>query len=149
MAEKLFKKYKKIFIKMFSKKALDNHQLDEIGNNLFGKKYIGTFAQDKFPVNKIGYSIVNVDTSKRINTDKAHWVAIYSTKTKLYVYDSFGRSTKFVLPIIASAALKANKNIIESKRDQEQYGYTEVCGHLCLAWLCVVNDMGILKAITI
>jgi hypothetical protein len=149
MAEKLFKKYKKIFIKMFSKKALDNHQLNEIGNNLFGKKYIGTFAQDKFDVTKLGYSIVNVDTSKRTNTSRAHWVAIVSTRSKLYVYDSFGRSTKFVLPGIIEAASKNNKAIIESKRDPEQYGYTEVCGHLCLSFLCVVNDMGIKQAITI
>ena len=99
MAESLFKKYKKQFISELGKKALSDEQLNTLGKQYIGKKYIGTFAQDKLPTTS-GYMIVNVDTSKNINTDKCHWVAIYQTSKTLYVYDSFGRSTSFILPII-------------------------------------------------
>ncbi len=149
MAEKLFKKYKKQFITDFGKKALDDETLTELGRNIFGDKYIGTFAQDKYPMNKHGFAIVNKDTSKKINTDDAHWVAIYSTRTRLYIYDSFGRHTSFVLPIIYEKAQKHNKKIYESKRDAEQFGYSEICGHLATAWLCVVKELGVRKALTI
>ena len=88
----LFKKHKKVFIRQLGKGALDDSQLDALGKEMLGKKYIGTFAQDEMP-SRSGYMIVNVDTSKKINTDKAHWVAIYQTPKTLYVYDSFGRLT--------------------------------------------------------
>ena len=96
--------------------------------------------------NRSGYMIVNVDTSKKINTDKAHWVAIYQTPKTLYVYDSFGRLTQNVLKLISK---KTKKKIVDSKHDPEQYGFTEICGHLAMAWICVVRDLGIRKALTI
>jgi hypothetical protein len=142
---KLFKRHKKTFIRQLGKGALDDSQLDALGKEMLGKKYIGTFAQDEMP-NRSGYMIVNVDTSKKINTDKAHWVAIYQTPKTLYVYDSFGRLTQNVLKLISK---KTKKKIVDSKHDPEQYGFTEICGHLAMAWICVVRDLGIRKALTI
>lgn len=145
MTDTAFKNYKNKFIKIFGRDALYDSQLTRAGRDIFGRKYIGTFSQDTMPTTS-GYLIVNVDTSKKINTPAAHWVAIYQTKTRMYVYDSYGRSTKFVLPIIAK---NTNKTIIESKRDPEQYGETVICGHLCLAWLCCVEKLGITRALKI
>ena len=145
----LYLKYKKHVITKFGKKALDDRQLTELGRNIFGSKYLGTFPQDKVPWNKTGYLICNVDTSKKINTDDAHWVAIYTTKTRLYIYDTFGRHTSFILPIVFEKAAKINKKIIEADHDPEQYGYSEICGQLSMAFLCVVKDLGVKKALTI
>ena len=145
MAEHLFKKYKKQFISDLGKKALSDDQLDKLGKQMIGDKYIGTFAQDKLPMTS-GYFIVNVDTSKRINTDKAHWIGIYQTEKCMYVYDSYGRHTENVLPIIYR---KTKKKIVDSKHDPEQFKYTELCGHLSMAFLCVVKELGIRKALTI
>ena len=145
MADRLFKNKKKQFISELGKKALSDEQLNKLGKQMFGDKYIGTFAQDKLPMTS-GYFIVNVDTSKRINTDKAHWIGIYQTEKCMYVYDSYGRHTRFILPIIFN---KTKKRIVDSKHDPEQYGYSELCGHLAMAWLCVVRDKGIRQALTI
>ena len=60
----LFNKYTKHFIQLLGKKALDNFKLDEFGKKLFGKNYLGTFAQDQLPT-RSGYLIINIDTSKR------------------------------------------------------------------------------------
>jgi len=141
----LFKKHKKAFIRQLGKGALDDSQLDALGKEMLGKKYIGTFAQDEMP-SRSGFMIVNVDTFKKINTDKAHWVAIYQTPKTLYVYDSFGRLTQNVLKLISK---KTKKKIVDSKHDPEQYGFTEICGHLAMAWLCVARELGIRKALTI
>ena len=145
MADHLFKKYKKQFISELGKKALSDEQLNKLGKQMFGDKYIGTFAQNKLPVTS-GYFIVNVDTSKRINTDKAHWLGIYQTEKCMYVYDSYGRHTRFILPIIFN---KTKKRIVDSKHDPEQYGYSEICGQLAMDFLCVVKDLGVKKALTI
>ena len=123
---------------------MDNVQLDELGKKLFGKKYLGTFAQDELP-SRSGYLIINGDTSKKINTNRAHWIAIIQTPTTLYAYDSYGRLTENILKLIK----KTKKKIVYSKHDAEQFGYTEICGHLSLSWLCVAHDLGIRKALTI
>ena len=141
----LFLKYKKKIISLVGKKALDDSQLNTLGKQLIGKRFIGVFAQDELP-NRVGYMIVNVDTSKHINTPKAHWVAIYQTSKTLYVYDLFGRLTKNVLTLISKTT---TKKIVDSRHDPEQYGYTEICGHLAISWLCVARDLGIRKALTI
>ena len=146
MADSLFKKYKKQIIKQLGRKALADDQLDKLGKQLLGKKYIGTFAQDELP-SRSGYMIVNVDTSKKINTPDAHWVGIYSTPKTIFVYDSFGRLTKNVLKLISKTT---TKKIVDSKHDPEQYGAnSELCGQLALSWLCVVHESGIRVALTI
>ena len=43
----LFKRHKKTFIRQLGKGALDDGQLDALGKEMLGKKYIGTFAQDE------------------------------------------------------------------------------------------------------
>jgi len=84
MTDLLFNKYKRKFTRLLGKKALDDSQLNALGKQLFGSKYLGTFAQDQLPT-RSGYLIINVDTSKKINTPNAHWIAIIQTKTTLYV----------------------------------------------------------------
>ena len=78
------------------------------------------------------------------HSPQRHWVAIIQTPKTLYVYDSFGRLTQNVLKIIST---NTKKKIVESKRDPEQWGNTEVCGHLAVSWLCVARDLGTRKAI--
>ena len=146
MADSLFKKYKKQIIKQLGRKALADDQLNELGKQMLGKKYIGTFAQDKLP-SRSGYMIVNVDTSKKINTPDAHWVGIYSTPKTIFVYDSFGRLTKNVLKLISKTT---TKKIVDSKHDPEQYGAdSELCGHLAMSFFCVAHELGIRVALTI
>ena len=78
----------------------------------------------------------------RLISPDAHWVAIYQTPKTLYIYDSYGRLTKNVLKIISKTT---TKKIVDSKHDPEQYGHTNICGHLAISWLCVVHDLGIRK----
>ena len=145
MTEVLFKKYKKYITIRLGKKALDDLQINTICKELIGKKFKGVYAQDKLPSTS-GYFVVNTDTSKKINSTTCHWIGIYQTPKTLYIYDSFGRHTKNVLPLIYN---NTKKKIVESKNDAKQWGYTELCGHLAIAFLCVANDLGIRKALTI
>ena len=139
MPNKLFLKHKKALIKAHGNKALDNFQIDAICHPIFGARWRGCNPQDKI-VWKTGYQIINTDTSRG---GGIHWVSIYITPKKIHVYDSFGRSTKRLLKILTSQATSKNINIIESKRDAEQFGSTEVCGHLSISWLLCVKRLGI------
>jgi hypothetical protein len=144
-ATKAFLKYKKYIIKQLGKKALDDLQILRLAKELLGKKFIGVYAQDKLPI-KTGYYVINTDLSKTINSDSAHWVGIYQTPKTLFIYDSYGRNTSYVLPLIYK---NTKKKIIESRKDPEQYGQSALCGQLSICFLCVIHDLGIRKALTI
>ena len=139
--EKLFLKYKKQFIKELGKSCLYDDQQ---------KKMIpwvnGVYCQDKAVI-KPGYYIINTDIS---SGKGEHWIGCYQTETRCYLYDSFSRTPKFLVPIFLKKLEKNKIKVFESDTsDKEQYGQTEVCGHLCMAWLSVIKDLGIRKAMTI
>lgn len=143
---KSFLEHKKIFIRKLGKKALYDNQLTAEGKALFGNRYLGTFSQNNIPLNKTGYLIANVDTVGLAGT---HWVAIYSTPKTFYIYDSFGRQTTNLLPVLEHQLNTKKVKYLDSNYRPEQFGTTEICGQLCLAWLCVVKEHGVRKALTI
>jgi hypothetical protein len=146
MADAFFNKVSQMLIKRFGKKAMWNDTIDKYGKSAFGAKWKGCNSQDMI-VWKSGYQIINTDTSKKRGE---HWVAIYITPTKIYVYDSYGRPTQKLLKILTAESKKRGIQIIDSKPDPEQKGSTsEICGQLSLAWLHVAKQLGIRKAITI
>jgi len=151
-AEKLHKFIGNKLIKQYGDKSLYNDEIHKIGKELFKSKFIGVFAQNaSFPL-KQGYYIINTDTK---NNDGIHWVSMYLTKTKAYIYDSFGRKAKYILSHLVSKLTKNNYKIKNSDTtDREQRPFkngkiTEICGPLSLAWLYVVNKLGIRKALTV
>lgn len=141
-----FLDYKKKIIKLLGKEALYSDQITKLCRKLFGRKYIGTYAQDTMPLNLNGYMIVNVDTKGKKGS---HWVALVHESKHVYVYDSFGRKTKNLLPILAKK-LK-NKKLIEVDADHkpEQFGDTSICGQLAISFLATVDKYGIDKTIKI
>ena len=143
---KAFLNYKKELIQKLGTRGLYDDQLTAKGRELFGKRYLGTFSQDTIPLNKHGYMICNVDTQTQKGS---HWVAIHSTPKTLYIYDSFGRSTQRLLPLLEQNMKEKKVHHFDSNYLPEQFGKTQICGQLSLAWLCVVKQYGIKKALTI
>lgn len=140
-AEKLFLKYKKENIKLLGKNAMYDDQFKQLIPFING-----VYCQDNAIV-KQGFYIINTDMS----TGKGkHWVACYQTKTRVYLYDSFARTPSFLLPLFVKKINNKGLKIVESDiTDKEQYGHSEVCGQLCCAWLRVIKEQGIRKALTI
>ena len=144
--QKEFLKYKKQIIKKVGKKGLYDNQILEEGKELFDKKFLGVFSQDTIPLHKKGYMIFNVDTH---DEKGSHWIGCYSTDKCLYIYDSFGRHSERLLPILMNKLHKKKIHFKDSQHDAEQYGDSQICGQLSLAWLCIVESMGIRKALKI
>ena len=145
-ANAFFQKVSKLLIKRFGKSGLYNDTIDKYGIKAFGSKWNGCHSQDQI-VWGIGYQIINVDTSKKKGS---HWVGLYITKGRVYVYDSFGRPTPKLLKILTKQAKTRGIKIIDSERDPEQFGeLSEICGQLTMAWLQTIKQLGIKSALKI
>jgi len=150
--EDIFREYKRRLIRLLGRKALYDYQIDEIARELFGSKWLGCNAQDKI-VFKSGYQIINVDTS---NQPGSHWCALIQNGNNIYVYDSFARSSQNLLKVLTKSIrlrspVKNRKiQVLDSDRsDSEQRGLSQICGHLCIAWLMCAQDFGVKSAMKI
>ena len=100
--------------------------MTKFGKELFGKKYVGTFASDEIPKMKNGcYCIVNLDKSYE---NGSHWIAMVHLSGKDYIYDSFGRTTTMILPDF-------KEKTIDADYDPEQSIIETNCGARCIAFL--------------
>ncbi len=136
-AERAYNIYLRQIETKYGNKETNTEELNKIGNNLFGNKYIGTFPSDKIPIMKGGeYAIINLDDSSKMGS---HWLGLVKHRGKSLVYDSFGRRTYKILP----ALIQSGKGIVlETENDAEQDKLEENCGQRSIAALCVYNQYG-------
>ena len=89
------------------------------------------------------YSIVNTDNGSGI-----HWTSVYQEHDKVYVFDTFGRDIKKLMPQFAKRAKVEGYNIIKSnkKYEYEQEVKQNDCGLRSLAWLILAQSKGIKTA---
>jgi len=115
-------------------------QLTDIGKQLFGTRYIGTFASNQVPMLKNGEKcIVNLDKNYQSGS---HWVACLYENNNYYIYDSFGRKTVDILP-------EFNRITIDADYDAEQNDNEKDCGSRCIAFLWFAERYGIKNALKI
>lgn len=141
---RIFNAYKKQIIKKLGRSVTDNEQLEKVGYALLKSKFKGVYAQDTLPVHKTGMYIMNNHTSKQAGE---HWVALYITSKRVYVFDSFGRKTTKLLKILTQNAKILNKTIIDADYDVDQKITSAICGPLCISWLLTVKHVGIANAL--
>tara|TARA_R110000772_G_scaffold106125_2_gene207955 strand:+ start:2359 stop:2811 length:453 start_codon:yes stop_codon:yes gene_type:complete len=120
-------------------------QLDNVCNELFGTKFMGTFPSDMLPVldDERPYAIINVD---KAGMSGSHWVALVKNKKTVYVYDSFGRPTKNLIPSVLTSG---NGKVRDADYDAEQNTNETDCGARCVAFLVFVERYGIKDAMKI
>ena len=138
-------KLKNEIIKQWGKHALSDIEVTEIGKNLLGSKYKGTFPIDKVPfTNTSKYFIINVDKS---GMPGSHWIGVFQdTKKNMYIYDSFARTSKKLLKYLYDKAKLKGFKIIDTNKKADQFGKTQICGAISLSWLSTVEKYGIKTA---
>jgi hypothetical protein len=125
----------------YGRNAMTDDGLDTIGKSFFGKAWGGVHPHDKVPVfKKKTYFIANTDDSKGPGI---HWVGGMQDGKKMYIYDSFGRRTRYILPALRDRLVKQGFKIVESDGDPEQVDRQSDCGLRCIAWLLVARKEGI------
>lgn len=141
MEKKIMKIYNKVLKQIESMLGTDGStytdQLNKIGKEILGDKYVGTFSSDKIPqlTDKHPYAIINLDDS---SSPGSHWVAIAQKNNIYYVYDSFGRKSSTILPSLKGGKFK----IKDSDRDVEQDILEENCGQRSMSWIVVFDQFG-------
>jgi hypothetical protein len=148
-AEARFRTYRDALIRIYNRGPFDSDQIGEFGKEALGSSWRGVSGQErvKTPL-KPGYRIVN--TSRTANSPGVHWMALYVTSAgRSYTYDSFARSGSRMLSELNGRKKGSGAFVDSDRKDAEQRGASAVCGHLSLAWLLVVRDLGVRSAVLI
>jgi len=146
----LYNKYVRKYKKLYGVKGTTySDDLNRIGKTIFGKKFIGVFAVDRVPKVNMNeaYAIVNTDPQSKKGE---HWVGLYKKGTKIYIYDSFGRESKKLLPILVKQInARGYKYVNADRLDKEQSVQERNCGVRVLGWMSVIRDLGVTQAMKI
>jgi len=144
----LFKRTKNSLIRKLGNDPLSDTTINKIGKEIFGVKWGGVGSQSmNIPKTKDRYYVVN--TAHDDKSRGVHWVALYVSKSgKQYVYDSFARNTNHLMFVLQKKMNGGTKKELVgiNNNGAEQKSNSEVCGHLSLAWLNVVDNLGIREA---
>lgn len=126
-------------------------QLNRVGRQLFGDdEWAGAWpvnAKPKLPKTDRKFMILNLDN---VGEPGSHWVAVYIKGSRAYIWDSFARSSKKIIPTWLRNTKHRYKHYT-AQRDGKtnQHAKTDICGQLSLAWLLFVKARGITSALKI
>lgn len=115
--------------------------LTKICTKYFKSKFLGVFMQNsKIPI-KDGFLIINNDF---LGGPGIHWIACILKGKRAYIYDSFGRLAKNVIPKLVKNMKQKGYTILNTDTsDQDQYGYKSVdCGHRSISALLIADKYG-------
>jgi len=132
--------------KVFGSGMKTNIQLIEIAKHVFPILGNKVFRNAEYQFQKMGgkYSVMNTDNAKGI-----HWVSTFQRGKNIYVFDSFGRPTKQLIPEFYKRAVKAGYTIIDTDYDVDQKDEQLDCGIRSLAWCIIAFHKGIKFALKI
>lgn len=141
--ERLYKSMYKWMVKKFGHDGTTmTSELNKIGYSLFGRRFLGAFAQDQLPDEIYDgtskFALVNTDTS---DGRGEHWVGVAGIpgSKKVMIFDSFGRATKTLLPLLRGGT-------IDTEYDHEQKKIQDSCGQFSMAWLKFFEGYGARRA---
>jgi len=139
-----FIKAKNSLVRKLGRDPLDNFQIDEVGKAWFGVKWGFVSDQSKtIPKTPDRYYIVNTAHSNK--SPGYHWTALYISKSaRPYIYDSFARNIKALMPVLEKNI--KGRGVGVNSNGAEQHSQSSLCGHISLAWLHVVKNLGIREA---
>ena len=133
-----FNKTKKKIINRWGKSALDNQEVQKIGEEYLGNKFKGVYPSDRLEF-KPGYYIINVDKFGEMGS---HWVGIIIKNKTMYVYDSYARKTNKLINHLYDKAKKLKYKIVDINKKSDQHPKSEVCGGISISWLSTVDKYG-------
>ena len=150
-AETLFRKTKAAIIRRQGRGPMSDVAIDNEGRALFGAHWGGVGDQN-IALSPNKYYIVN--TSYTPKSKGVHWVALVVGRTGVvHLYDSYARNGAHLLSTLASRIRKnggkGNAFSESDTTDREQMDTSAVCGHLSLAFLVVVRELGLRQALLI
>ncbi len=149
--EKEFRYLVKKYNKTLGSNGTWGDALNQLGISTYGKKkWCGIYDQKNMPWRKIKnskclYGILNNDYVG----EGEHWLAFYVKDKQFYIWDSYGRSMKEIVPVLEKKLKSQRIRYKSNDRDRNQTDTQKDCGSRCFAWLEIVDNMGIRKAMKV
>lgn len=124
--------------KMLGNETTFSNDLGNVAKSLLGSKFKGIFPADKLPrlTKTQPYAIVNLDSSWE---QGSHWIALAKSGKKIVFYDSFGRPSKSILPLLKGGG---GTTIVNTDDDAEQEIEETNCGQRATSWLLLFDKYG-------
>ena len=140
--------YKKLVAALeshYGNETKTNTDLIKIGRAVFAPLGNNVFRNADYEFNRMEdtYSIINND-----NGVGEHWLAVYQERHSVYVFDTFGRDMKILMPEFHARARAQGYSIIKANKhyDNEQEANQSDCGLRSLAWLILAQSTGVKTA---
>lgn len=137
----MHKQQVKILVKKLGNIPLSDITIKREAKKLFGNKFLKIVMQDSQIPNRDGYLVMNNDF---IGGSGIHWIAIIKQGQNIYVYDSFGRNARKLIPVFVEKMINRGYKIYNTDlKDSDQFGQSVTCGHRCLSALMIAKDKGL------
>jgi hypothetical protein len=140
--------YKKLVAALeshYGNETKTNTDLINIGRAVFAPLGNNVFRNADYDFNRMEdtYSIINND-----NGVGEHWLAVYQERHSVYVFDTFGRDIKKLMPEFHARGKAQGYSIVNANKhyDNEQEANQSDCGLRSLAWLILAKSKGIKTA---
>jgi hypothetical protein len=143
MERELYNSYKRQLIGLLGTGQTRNNTLNALGYVLFGQRWGGVHGHDVVHPRPQKFYLINTSSSSQKGT---HWLAMVTTRKHAFIYDSFSRSANRLIPQLIHRLPASGFTPKFDYHRQEQYGDSNLCGQIALAWLLVVRDLGLTKA---
>lgn len=147
-----------VMIPILGNSTTFGRDIQKLGKRLFGVQWLGVFSVDMFDkfvkkkMNRSGsgsnklpkktVAVVNLDD---IDEPGSHWCGIVHDNDTVYVYDSYGRDPKDILPkLTRNKKIKVRSTDIgQSDKDAEQGVLEKNCGARVMAALLLWKQFGL------
>lgn len=117
--------------------SVTNGYIEKTGSKIL-KNFLGCFPADLQPKTKKKYFSIVFNLSRH-NEEGTHFVAIYTDKTKLIYFDSFGEPIKnILLKNFVKKHLKNKKFVCNNTKIQDDH--SSFCGFFCLSFLAAQEN---------
>jgi len=134
--------------KMVGKGVTFGDELDKIARKKFPKLYFGIFSQDTIP-QKLPtkcYFIVNVDFRSQSGS---HWLGCYKSGSKVWVFDTFARPSKKLVPFLHKQFTNKKVVVIDTDSKKDQKPSQDDCGARVISFFSMIKKFGIRKTVKI
>ena len=125
-------------------------QLNRVGKKLFANEWAGVYAVDQQPLlprTATKYLVVNLDEKGKPGS---HWVAVIIKGNTSYIWDSFARKSRKIMPTWLKNTRHRYKHMdAQLDKKSNQHKNSSICGQLSLAWMLLAKARGISAALKI
>jgi hypothetical protein len=143
-AKRLFREYKYALIASKGDGALDEYTIQKIGKKAFGTHWGGVVPRDRVKIAPNRYYVVNTSAH---GGKGMHWVALYTSRAGAWLYDSYNRPIRRLLPHLVKSIERHGYHLEDTSHAPDQIGHeSQTCGDDALAFLMTVHKLGIRAA---